>query len=157
MRKLEQIRPEDFDVEKLLAAAREGRLYVDEGRKSVNKEEVAKEVRAYVARIRTFVTPRFRSSVDELWEEILCDDDFIDYLMPGSKTTLCCDFNKYSVMRIVCVLREHGVYEQYSDRKYDALFEPEVKDSPYRKYLGKGINENYLLIKIRNILCKIKI
>ena len=95
--------------------------------------------------------------VGEVWEQILCDDDFIDYLMPGSKATLCCDFNKYSVMRIVCVLREHGVYEQYSDRKYDALFEPEVKDSPYRKYLGKGINEHYLLIKIRKILCKIKI
>lgn len=156
MKNLAKVRPEDFDVKMLMAAAREGKLYLDE-RVDVNKEDVKENVRAYVARIMMFATQEFCSSVDKLWEQILCDEDFIDYLMPGSKATLCCNFNKYSVMRIVCVLREHGVYEQYSDRKYDALFEPEVKDSPYRKYLGKGINEHYLLVKLRKILCKIKI
>ena len=156
MKNLTRVRPEDFDVKMLKAAAREGRLYLD-NRVAVGKETVKKEVRAYVARIKKFATREFNSSVDEVWEQILCDDDFIDYLKPGLKASLCCIFNKYSVMRIVCVLREHGVYEQYSDRKYDALFEPEVKDSPYRKYLGKGINEHYLLIKIRNFMCKMKI
>lgn len=157
MRNLERIRPEDFDVERLLAAAREGRLYVVREGKSVNKEEIAKEVLAYVARIRVFVTLKFRSSVDELWEDILGSDDFIEFLMPNNKMTLCFKFNKYSVMRIVSVLREHGVYEQYSDRRYDALFEPDVKDSIYRKYLGKGIEQRKLVLKIREILAKYKI
>lgn len=148
--------PDEFDASLLKELTEEGRVYIDE-RVDVNKEAVKDDVRAYVARIRVFATQEFSSSVDKLWEQILCDEDFIGYLLPSSKATLCCNFNKYSVMRIVCVLREHGVYEQYSDRKYDALFEPEVKDSPYRKYLGKGINEHYLLIKIRKFLCKIKI
>ena len=152
MKKLTRVRPEDFDVEALMAAAREGRLFVDEGKKIVSKEQVRNEVRAYVARIRVFVTPRYRSSVDELWERILACDDFIAFLTPGNKVRKCKEFDKYNVMRIIGVLREHGVYELYNDRKYDALLEPDVKDSNYRKYLGKGIDQRGLLLKIRKIV-----
>jgi hypothetical protein len=74
MSKMKQVRPEDFDVEALMAAAREGRLYVDEKRNEVSKEEVIIKVRAYIARIRIFVTFKFRSSVDELWEKLLTTD-----------------------------------------------------------------------------------
>lgn len=48
---LKQVRPEDFDVEALMAAAREGRLYVDEGINQVCSEQVVEDVRANVARI----------------------------------------------------------------------------------------------------------
>ena len=41
MRKtFKQVHPEDFDVEALMAAAREGRLYIDESKNEVNKEQV---------------------------------------------------------------------------------------------------------------------
>ena len=156
MRKLKQVRPEDFNVEQLMAAAREGRLYVDESRKTVSKDVVRKEVRAYVARIKVFVTKDFRSSVDELWEQILSCDEFIEFLTPGTKAKKCLLFDKYNVMRIIGVLREKGVYEPYSDRKYDALLEPDCKDSPYRKYLGSGINQRNLLLKIREIVANCK-
>ena len=49
-------------MEKLLAAAREGRLYVEEHEKGVSEEEIKKEVRAYVARVKAFVTKDFRQS-----------------------------------------------------------------------------------------------
>ena len=152
MRKLEQIRPEDFDVEKLLAAAREGRLYVDEGRRIVSKEEVAKDVRAYVARIRDFVTPRFRSSVDELWDEIFDNIPLMEVLKPKPKARKCKAFDKYGVMRIVGVLREKGVYEQYSDPMFDALLEEEGKDSPYRRYLSQGLEQYRQLVALRGIV-----
>lgn len=48
---LKQVRPEDFDVEALMVAAREGRLYVDEGINQVCSEQVVEDVRANVARI----------------------------------------------------------------------------------------------------------
>jgi transcription elongation factor GreA-like protein len=152
MKKLTRVRPEDFDVELLMAAAREGRLYVDEGKKIVNKEKVKNEVRAYVARISTFVTRRYSSSIDELWEEILNDDDFVELLMPGNKTKKCREFNKYNVMRIIGVLREKDVYEHYSDRKYAVLLEQTNKDSSYRSYLGMGLEQHSLLVKIRQIV-----
>lgn len=148
MSHLKQVNPEDFDVEKLLAAAREGRLYVDENRNTVSKERMVKDVRAYIGRIKSFVTKKYGSSVDELWEQILCTDEVLDFLMPGTKARKCREFNKYNVMRIICVLREHGVYEHYSDREFDALLEPDEKDSPYRRYLSMGIDERSLLIKI---------
>lgn len=152
MRRLKQIRPEDFDVERLLAAAREGRLYIDRERNTVCKDEVAKEVRAYVERIRAFVTPRFRSSVDELWEEILQCDILMEVLMPKPKVRKCKEFDKYGVMRIVGVLREHGVYEQYSDPMFDALLEEQGKDSPYRRYLSQGLEQRGQLVALRGIV-----
>lgn len=154
VKKLLRVRPEDFDVKRLMAAAREGRLYVDECRNEVSREEVIAKVRAYVARIRVFVTLAFRSSVDELWEQILVSDSLVDFLMPGTKARKCRDFDKYNVMRIIGVLRDKGVYEQYSDRKYDALLEPDVKESPYRRYLGMGIDKRELLVEIRKIVEK---
>ena len=154
MKKLKQVRPEDFDVELLMAAAREGRLFVDEPKSTVSKEEVKREVRAYVARIRVFVTPKFHSSIDELWEQILSTDDFVEFLTPSNKARKCKVFNKYGVMRIIGVLREKGVYEYYNDSKYNALLEQTDKDTPYRKYLGMGFEQRHLLLEIREIVAQ---
>ena len=152
MKKLTRVRPEDFDVEALMAAAREGRLYVDEDKRIVNKDTVKKEVCAYVARIGEFVTPRYRSSIDELWDQILACDDFIAFLTPSSKARKCREFDKYNVMRIIGVLREKNVYEHYSDRKYAALLEQTDEDCSYRSYLGMGLDQRSLLLKIREIV-----
>ncbi len=149
---LKQVHLEDFNVEQLIAAAREGRLYVDENKETVSKEVIVNNVRAYVKRINIFTSKKFCSSVDEIWEQILASDDFIEFLTPSTKPRKCREFDKYNVMRIIGVLREKGVYEQYSDRKYNFYLEPGTKDSPYRKYLGKGINQRDLLIKIRRIM-----
>ena len=152
MKKLTRVRPEDFDVEALMAAAREGRLYVDEGKKIVNKETVKKDVRAYVARIGEFVTPRYRSLIDELWDEIFQSDELMDVMMPKPKARKCRDFDKYGVMRIVGVLREKGVYEQRSDPQFDALLEQHGKDSPYRRYLGQGLEKRAQILALRSIV-----
>ena len=150
-KKFKRVSPEDFDVEMLLAAAREGRLYVDDSPKAVSRQEMTDKVHAYVARIRPLATPRFRELVDEVWERILACDEFAEILTAGTKARKCRDFNKYSVMCIIGVLREKGVYEQYSDRKFDALLEQPGKDSPYRRYLGEGL-ERPLLMVIRQIV-----
>ena len=147
-----QVSPEDFDVEKLLAAAREGRLYVEEHEKGVSEEEIKKEVRAYVARVKAFVTKDFRKSADALWEQLLACDELFELMKPSPKARLCRTFNKYNVVSMIGVLREKGVYEPYSDRKFDALLEPDVAESPYRRYLGAGIEKYALLVKIRQIV-----
>ena len=157
MSKLKQVPPEDFDVELLKAASREGRLYVDEVKREVSKEEVIKEVRAYVQRIKVFVTKAYSSKIDDLWEQILASDDFVSFLSPGYKARKCQVFNKYNVMRIIGVLREKDVYERYSDRKYIALLEQTDKDSSYRSYLGAGIDQRHLLLELRQIVAHRKV
>jgi hypothetical protein len=154
LKKLKQVRPEDFDVEALLAAAREGRLYVDENKKEISWDVIIKEVRTYVGRIETLVTKEFSSSIDDLWEQILTTEDFQVLLTPSCKARKCKEFNKYGVMRIIGVLREKGVYGYYNDSKYNALLEQTDKDTPYRKYLGMGFEQRHLLLEIRKIVAQ---
>lgn len=151
---MKPVRPEDFDVEALLAAAREGRLYVDESKKEVSRDIIIREVRAYVGRIKVLVTKEFSSSIDDLWEQILSTEDFFQLLTPSCKAKKCREFNKYSVMRIIGILREKGVYEYYNDSKYNALLEQTNKDTPYRKYLGMGFDQRHLLVEMRKIVAQ---
>jgi hypothetical protein len=151
---LKRVRPEDFDVKVLLAAAREGRLYVDEIKKEVSRDIVIKEVRAYIGRIKVLVTKEFRLSIDDLWEQILSTEEFVVLLTPSSKAKKCRNFNKYGVMRIIGILREKGVYEYYNDSKYNALLEQTDKDTPYRKYLGMGLEQRHLMVKLRQIVAQ---
>jgi hypothetical protein len=152
MSKLRQVRPEDYTEELVLQLFREGRLYVDEPKITVSKEDVIKEVRAYVARIRPFVTDHYSSLVDELWENIFQCDILVELLMPKPKARKCKTFDKYSVMRIICVLREKGVYEQRSDPQFDALLEGQGNDSPYRRYLGQGLEIQCQRVALRHIV-----
>ena len=138
----------------LLAAAREGRLYVDENKKEGSRDIITQEVRAYVGRIKVLVTKEFSSSFDGLWERILSTEEFVELLTPSCKAKKCRMFNKYSVMRIIGVLREKGVYEYYNDSKYNALLEQTNKDTPYRKYLGMGFEQRHLLVEIRKIVAQ---
>ena len=154
MKNFKQVRLEDFDVKVLMAAAREGRLYVDESKKEVSRDIIIKEVRAYVERIKVLVTREFSSSIDDIWEQILSMEDFMQLLTPSRKAKKCRKFNKYSVMRIIGVLREKGVYEYYNDSKYNAILEQTVKDTPYRKYLGMGLEQRHLLVEIRKIVAQ---
>ena len=152
MSKMKQVRPEDFDVEALIVAAREGRLYVDEKKETVNKEQLKRDVRAYVARISPLVTRHYRSTIDELWEEIFGNNVLMDLMMPKPRARKFTKFDKYSVMRIVGVLREKGIYEYRSAPQFNALLEQPGQDSPYRRYLGQGFEQRAQLLALRSIV-----
>ena len=153
MKDLKPVPPEDFDVklQKWKQLSREGKLFYEETVETFDSETVKENVRAYVRRIDSFVTPPFRASIDTLWEAVFCCDELMALLMPKPKARKCRHFDKYGVMRLIGVLRENDVYEQYSDRKFMALLEQTDKDCPYRKYLSAGIGQRALIIKIRQI------
>ena len=152
--KLKKVSADDINVELLIKAAREGKLYIDCTASSADREQVIKHVHAYIKRIDCMATPKFRALVGDIWNEILANNDFVEYLEPGTKARKCREFDKYNVMRIIGVLREKNVYEPLSDRKYSAILEPQQKESPYRRYLGMGIEQRQLLIEIRRIVAK---
>ena len=153
----QRVTPENFDYVALLKAAREGRLYIaPEGDEAGGVFNI-KDVCAYVEHLRPFVTREWQSLVADLWDRILDDSDFQRLLRPGARARKSREFNKYQVYRFVGILREKGVYEQYSDRRFDALLEPEVADSPYRRYLGMGLDDRSLLIRLRHIVAETKL
>ena len=151
VKQLRKVRPEDFDVQALLTATQEGRLYIEEVKEDY-KENIEEEVRAYVDQIRMFATSEFSPYIDDIWGQILACEEFIDFLAPGPKARKFRKFNKYNVMRIIGVLREAGVYEQYNWCMYDTILEQTEKDSRYRKYLGKGIEQRALLKLLTRML-----
>lgn len=118
MTKNNLVRPEDFNIEELWEAAREGRLILLP--RKVDRTQTRKDVLQYVDRIRPLVSHKFRPYIDELWEQILACDEFMDYLT-HSKARKFTQFNKYNLMRIIGVLREARVYEAYNDRIYDTI------------------------------------
>ena len=157
LKKLKQVRPEDFDVKALLAAAREGRLYVDESKKELSRDVVIKEVRAYIGRIKVFATKKYNTSIDGLWEQILSTEDFVLFLTPSCKAKKCREFNKYSVMRIIGVLREKDVYEHQAaeyGRARGNLHQPQFQhlvyldEGGYGHYAVDGENSFYGEVKI---------
>ena len=156
-KQLKQVSPEDFDVRMLMQAAREGRLYFEEKEKTVSREYMINNVRAYVQRISPLATRRYRSVIDMLWEEIFQSDVLLELLMPKPKARKCKDFDKYGVMRLIGVLREKDVYEHYSDRKYMSLLEQSNIDCSYRCYLGMGLEERSMLVKIRQIVAQFEL
>ena len=156
-KQLKQVSPEDFDVRMLMQVAREGRLYIEKKEKTVSREYIINNVRAYIQRISPLATRRYRSVIDMLWEEIFQSDVLLELLMPKPKARKCKDFDKYGVMRLIGVLREKDVYEHYSDRKYMSLLEQSNIDCSYRCYLGMGLEERSMLVKIRQIVAQFEL
>ena len=111
LRVTEEFLRENFS--EVLVAAREGRLMIEpKERKMPRREDVIASVRSYVSQIDWLAQPRWAGRVSRVWEAIFDEKDFVDLLMPGPKMRKCRDFNKYSVMRMVGVLRSYGVYDE---------------------------------------------
>jgi hypothetical protein len=152
-----QVRPEDLYNEQTILAAQEGRLFIDLKTDTIDRETINNNVRAYVHRIDSLVTRRFSASIDALWDAIFRHDGLMAVMMPKPRARKCRDFDKYGVARIIGLLREKGVYEQYSDRHFDALLEPDVEESPYRRFLSQGFDNRSLVLAIRDIIANMNV
>ena len=150
------VRPEDLYSLETLLAAQSGKLYIDLSADTHDRNTIQKSIRAYVHRIDSLATKRFSASIDVLWDAIFRHDGLMAVMMPKPRARIFRDFDKYSVMRIIGILRENGVYEQYSDRHFDALLEPDVQESPYRRFLSQGLDNRSLVIELRRIVANVK-
>ena len=151
-----QVRPEDLYNEEILLAAQEGRLFIDSKAGTIDRETINNNIRAYVHRIDSLATRKFSASIDVVWDAIFRHDRLMAVMMPKPRARKFRDFDKYGVMRIIGILRENGVYEQYSDPKYMVLLEQSAKDSSYRSYLGKGLDDRSLLLDLRKIVANVQ-
>lgn len=152
-----RVRPEDLYNEQTILAAQEGRLFIDLKTDTIDRETINNNVRAYVHRIDSLVTRRFSASIDALWDAIFRHNGLMAVMKPKPRARKCRDFDKYGVVRIIGILREKGVYEQYSDRHFDALLESDVKESPYRRFLSQGFDNRSLVLAIRDIVANMDV
>lgn len=146
------------NIDELRQAAREGRLYLVPKSEEVSRKAVVNNVRTYVKGIETFASKPFKDKVGLVWEEVFKQEVFVDMLMPNPKQKKCRLFNKYTVMRIVGIMREHGVYdERYTARKISAALEGVSHEESYHSFLSRGFKHKKdlsLLLQIINGLRK---
>ena len=114
MRKFLKVHPEGFNVETLMAAAREGRLYIDEtdnettlGQQLLQRQREALD---YVSAIEEFVVPEWQPHIKSLWTMLLDDPLFTPLLVlqKGKHQGL---LNRYFVTNIVFHLQVLNVYQ----------------------------------------------
>ncbi len=114
MRQLLKVHPEDFDVKTLLAAAREGRLYIEEtdieAARRRQLEHCQSEAMNYVSSIDEYVAPEWKPYIKELWTTILNDALFTPQLML-QKGRNQGQLNKYLITIIVDCLRAMRIYQ----------------------------------------------
>lgn len=155
------VRPQDFskNMDALLRAAKEGRLYIEGPVNYIpSRTEIIREVHSYVNRIQSFTTRKWQPAIDEVWDVILSQDEFLSMLMPGPKTRIFRTFNKYGVMRIIGVLRSFSVYdERYNDSFLCQALENTKEDNAYRSYIGAGFEKRSQLGLMRQILSEIQL
>lgn len=108
---LHPVLPEDFEnLESLLRAAREGRLFVVAPNPSA--ETVAQridKILAYVDRISPYA---LNGHVHAIWEAILHDEQLQPLFFLTRYSRKCGQVNWYRVTAVVCLLHEQGVYRQ---------------------------------------------
>ena len=150
--KIVQVPVEGFTAEEVLVLWRTGNLFCRFKPKNLTTAEIKQNVRAYVSKIRPYVTAAFRDSIDELWDEILDDELYIPLIVPDARTRKERSLNKNGVMRLVGVLRSLKVYECMTDSEICATLEGHHKDCSYRSYLGRGVDDYVYseLKKLRN-------
>ena len=102
---LRKVRPEDFDADALLRAAREGRLFIA----PAAEKHPLTEVLDYVERIREYAT---NPHVREIWEAILSHEQLAPLFYLTRYSHQRGQINWYRVTAVVCLLREKGVYRQ---------------------------------------------
>lgn len=138
----EKVPARGITAEEVLALWQEGKLYRKVDEAEYSEAEIKNNVRAYINRLRPYVTPTFINHIDELWDEILDDELYLPYIIPDARTRKCRELNKNGVMRIVGVLRSIEVYQNLTDSMFCGILEQNAEDCSYRAYLGKGVRDD---------------
>lgn len=109
-----KVHPEDYDAEALMAAAREGRLYIEETDiEAARKRQLNRcqsEALNYVKTIDAYAAPEWQPHIKELWTAIVNDALIAPKLM-RQKGSDKGQLNKYLVTNIVECLMGMNVYQ----------------------------------------------
>ena len=105
---------EDFNIDTLREAFRQGRLYIRTEAKSATsiREEGIQAILRYVSRIHACASPAYASSIHQLWEEILHSPELGDLFFLNRYSSNRGQPNWYRVNAVVTVLLEHNIYRQ---------------------------------------------
>ena len=105
---------EDFNIDTLREAFRQGRLYIRTEAKSATsiREEGIQSILQYVSRIEACASQAYASSIHQLWEAILHSPELGDLFFLNRYSSNRGQPNWYRVNAVMTVLLEHNIYRQ---------------------------------------------
>lgn len=154
---LKPIRPQDFDADALLKAAKEGRLFIKTLPPNPKKvrEENARHILQYVNSIRAYAAEPYSKSIDEIWNEIIQHPDLFKCFIIQRGADAGC-MNKYTIMALVDLLRNLDVYTGASSIQLHRILEKITTRNKFYNNMGMyafGMNSFHI---IREIIAKYK-
>lgn len=110
---LHQVLPSEFDLNQILVALNEGRLFIQPKTKSEAelREEGIQKILQYVCQIDDCASDHYRQHIQQLWHDILCDERLQPLFFLGRYRTSRGQVNWYRVNVFICLLREWNVYQ----------------------------------------------
>lgn len=156
----EQVRPEDYDAQELMALVREGKMYLKVEVEEASKEDLLaacrKEVLAYVSAIDDYATEMMRPYINKVWESIVRHKAFSRSLMM-QKGRNRGHMNRYFITALVVWMSNRGVYQSNvsSLRLHLKLESVKKKTSIYTSALNYAPDMNQETI-LRQLLKSIK-
>lgn len=132
------VRPEDFDAEALKQAAEEGRLFITPSSCSISRtlKNNARQVLRYVAPLRTYTNPTYRSQYHNLWKTIVNHPNFFQrFTIQKGKNEG--SMNKYFIMAIVDCLKNLGLYQNVNSLQLHRVLEKIDTRNTYYNSMGQ--------------------
>lgn len=104
---------EDFDLQAIRQAFREGRLYFQPATKAAEqvREEGISQILQYVSRIDACASQEYYAHMRTLWNKVLHDDKLqpLCFMSKGKRKG---QPNWYRITSIVCLMREWNIYRK---------------------------------------------
>lgn len=94
---------EEFDASLLKKLTEEGNVFI------LERNAYVREILDYVNSIRDYATDLWQEEVDDLWQTILNDEYFSEFLTM-KKGKQAGHMNRYAVTNLVCRMQNNGIY-----------------------------------------------
>lgn len=149
-------RVENFDIEALRQAFNEGRLYVQP--RQENPEELRERgihsILEYVSRIDDCTSSIYRTHIRAIWTALLTDETFSPLFFFSRYASNRGEVNWYRVNVLICLLREHDVYQSklYTGVSLHLRCERAARRNTHYTCMNRYLLEHHDMVIFKRIL-----
>ena len=148
---------EEFDLEAITVAFRQGRLYLktDDSAENAAKKRAAgiRDIMEYVARIDDCASAPYTSKTHAIWEKILHSEELTDLFFHHRYASSRGKVNWYRMNVVICLLLELGVYrKEFTGVVLHCRCERSAKRNAHYTGMNRYLLERSEIVTLKNLL-----
>ena len=148
---------EEFDLEAITVAFRQGRLYLktDDSAENAAKKRAAgiRNIMEHVARIDDCASAPYISHIHAIWEKILHSEELTDLFFHHRYASSRGKVNWYRVNVVICLLLELGVYrKEFTGVELHCRCERSAKRNAHYTGMNRYLLERSEIVTLKNLL-----